>query len=98
MARPPRLDPGNVHGAAEVALVLRLGAPAGLTGGLAGRSATRRRTVILVMAGTWGRTKKIKTTFSLAAGPPAPRVPPRRGASSPQRMACSPFVSQTTPP
>src|SRR6266403_4156702 len=37
MARSPSPDPGNVHGAAEVALVLRLGEPAGLAGGYAGR-------------------------------------------------------------
>src|SRR5229473_4185622 len=57
MARPPRLDPGDVHGAAEVTLVLRLGEPAGLAGGPAGRCAARRRTVILVTAVTWVRTK-----------------------------------------
>ena len=57
MARPPGLDPGNVHGAAEVALVLRLGAPAGLAGGLAGRSAVRGRAVTLVPAVTRVGTK-----------------------------------------
>ena len=30
MARTPRLDPSDVHGAAEVTLVLRLGEPSGL--------------------------------------------------------------------
>jgi mono/diheme cytochrome c family protein len=39
MARPPRLDPGDVHRTAEVALVLRLGEPACLAGGFAGRVA-----------------------------------------------------------
>jgi hypothetical protein len=36
MARPPRLDPGDVYEAAEVILVLGLGEPAGLAS-LAGR-------------------------------------------------------------
>src|SRR4029077_12790152 len=54
MARPPRMSAGGVDGAAEVVLVFRLGEPAGLAGGLAGRSAGRRRTVILVTAGTRG--------------------------------------------
>jgi hypothetical protein len=34
MARPPSPDPDDVHGAAEVALVLWFGDPAGLAGGL----------------------------------------------------------------
>ena len=57
MARPPRLNAGDVHRAAEVVLVFRLGEPAGLAGGLAGRSAGRRRTVILVTAVTRVETK-----------------------------------------
>jgi len=44
MARPPRLYAGDMHGAAEVVPVLGLGEPARLARGLAGRSASRRRT------------------------------------------------------
>jgi hypothetical protein len=55
--QPPGPDPGNVHRAVEVALVLRLGEPAGLAGGLAGRPAGRGRAVTLVPAVTRVGTK-----------------------------------------
>ena len=45
-------DPGDIHGAAEVALVLGSGEPACLAGGFAGRSAGGGRAVTLVTAVT----------------------------------------------
>src|SRR3981081_652075 len=55
--QPPRLDPGDVHRAAEVAFVLGRGEPACLAGSFAGRSAGRRRAVTLVTAVTRVGTK-----------------------------------------
>src|SRR6267154_2054894 len=50
--QPPRLDPGDVHRAAEVAFVLGRGEPACLAGSFAGRSSGRSRAVTLVTAVT----------------------------------------------
>ncbi|MEJ2117131.1 MAG: hypothetical protein P8Y36_04175 [Alphaproteobacteria bacterium] len=57
MARSPGLDPGGVHRAAEVILVLGLGEPARLAGGLAGRSAGVGGAVTLVttVARVWSK-------------------------------------------
>jgi hypothetical protein len=52
-----RLDPGDVHRAAEVALVLGHGEPACLAGCFAGRSAGGDRAAPLVMAVTRVWTK-----------------------------------------
>src|SRR5262249_29212074 len=85
MARPPSPDPGDVHGAVEVALVLRLGEPAGLAGGLARRSAGRGRAVTLVtavarVAVRTGRSPAQSVAGSMVPSRPVPGRP--RGAAA----------------
>ncbi len=78
MARPPRLDPGDVHRAPEVVLVLGLGAPAGLAGGLAGRFAGGGRAVTLVTAVARVRTESFRQHMHLRRSP-EPSRPLLRG-------------------
>src|SRR5579863_8551536 len=82
MARPPRLDPRDVHRAPEIAAVLGLGAPARLAGSLAGGSASWRPAVMLVPPATWVRSKQLVTALALAAISTGHGVPSREDAPS----------------
>ena len=65
MRGAPGLHPGDMHRVAEVVLVLRLGQPRGLTGGLAGASTVRLAAVPVTLADAMVNIKKVLATQAL---------------------------------
>src|SRR5262249_649864 len=82
MTRSPGLARGEVHGAAEVVMVLGPSKPAGLACGFARGSAERPRAVVLPVTITRIGEEKSPTAPALGTVSPGHASPPARGASS----------------